>query len=193
MFLLCLAGVGCCMAMAMPQVHIVSLCGDLGIGAQRGAEMLSVMLGSGILSRLGFGLLSDRIGGLRTMLISSILQGVALVLFLPADTLVSLYIVSALFGLFQGGIVPCYALIVREFFPAREAGSRLGLIIFATILGMAVGGWSSGAIFDLTGSYTVAFLHGIGWNLVNVAAVVFLLGRVRAAGVGGGLRAALAS
>ncbi|MEQ8663918.1 MAG: MFS transporter, partial [Gammaproteobacteria bacterium] len=179
--LLCIAGVGCCMAMAMPQVHLVSLCGDRGYGAARGAEMLSVMLACGIVSRLAFGFISDRLGGLRTILISSAMQGIALLLFLPADTLTSLYLVSALFGLVQGGIVPCYALIVREFFPETEAASRLSLVIFATIFGMALGGWTSGAIFDWTGSYSVAFVHGIGWNLVNLSVVLFLLARARAA------------
>lgn len=177
--LLCVAGVGCCMAMAMPQVHLVSLCGDRGYGAARGAEMLAVMLGCGIVSRLGFGYISDRLGGLRTILIGSALQTIALIAFLPADTLASLYFVSALFGLFQGGIVPCYALIVREYFPESEAGSKLGVIILATLVGMALGGWTSGAIFDWTGSYTVAFVHGIGWNLVNISVILFLLARAR--------------
>lgn len=181
--LLCVAGVGCCMAMAMPQVHIVSLCGDRGYAQARGAEMLSVMLGFGVLSRLGFGWISDHLGGLRTILISSGLQGLALFLFLFADTLTSLYVVSALFGLFQGGIVPCYALIVREFYPEDEAGSRLGVIILATLTGMALGGWVSGAIFDQTGSYTVAFVHGIGWNLLNMSVILYLLFRTRANGL----------
>lgn len=179
--LLCLAGLGCCMAMAMPQVHLVSMCGDRGYGVAKGAEMLSVMLGFGIISRLGFGWVSDRLGGLRTILIGSALQCVALVMFLPADSLVSLYFVAAMFGLFQGGIVPCYALIVREFFPESEAASRLGVIILATLVGMAVGGWSSGAIFDWTGSYTAAFMNGIGWNLLNISVILFLLSRSRLA------------
>ena len=144
------------------------------------------MLGFGIISRLGFGWVSDRLGGLRTILIGSALQCVALILFLPADTLSSLYIVSALFGLFQGGIVPCYALIVREFFPESEAGGRLGVIILATLTGMALGGWGSGAIFDWTGSYTAAFINGIGWNLLNISVIVFLLSRTRAVVIGNG-------
>ena len=180
--LLCLAGVGCCMAMAMPQVHLVSLCADHGFGAARGAEMLSVMLGCGIISRLVFGQLSDRLGGLRTLLISGILQGLALLMFLPAQGLLALYVAAVMFGLFQGGIVPSYALIVREYFPEAQAGSRIGLIIFATIVGMALGGWGSGAIFDWSGSYKVAFIHGIGWNLVNVWVTVFLLSRAKGRG-----------
>lgn len=179
--LLCIAGVGCCIAMAMPQVHLVSLCGDRGYGAARGAEMLAVMLACGIVSRLGFGFISDRLGGLRTILIGSVLQTIALALFLPADTLASLYVVSALFGLFQGGIVPCYALIVREYFPESEAGGRFGVIMLATLVGMALGGWTSGVIFDWTGSYTAAFIHGIGWNLLNLSVIVFLLARARGA------------
>ncbi len=177
--LLCLAGVGCCVAMAMPQVHLVSLCTDLGFGPARGAEMLSAMLACGIVSRLAFGFVTDKLGGLRTLLISGMLQGMALLLFLPAKGLLALYTASLMFGLFQGGIVPSYAIIVREYFPEAQAGGRIGLIIFATIVGMAFGGWGSGAIFDWSGSYTVAFVHGIGWNLVNVWVTLFLLSRAR--------------
>ena len=173
--LLCVAGVGCCVAMSMPQVHIVAYCGDLGFAAARGAEMLSVMLGFGIVSRLASGWICDRIGGLRTLLLGSGLQGVALLMFLPFDSLASLYIVSALFGLFQGGIVPSYAIIVREYFPQREAGARVGTVLMCTLLGMALGGWMTGVIFDLTGSDRAAFLNGIGWNALNLAIAFFLL------------------
>jgi MFS family permease len=177
--LLCIAGVACCVAMAMPQVHIVAYCGDLGYGAARGAEMLSLMLACGIVSRLVSGAICDRIGGLRTLLLGSVLQGLALLLFIPFDGLVSLYIISALFGLFQGGIVPSYAIIVREHFPAAEAGARVGTVLMATLFGMALGGWMSGKVFDLTGSYHAAFINGIGWNLLNLTIVLFLLARVR--------------
>ncbi len=177
--LLCIAGVACCVAMAMPQVHIVAYCGDLGYGAARGAEMLSLMLAAGIVSRLVSGLICDRIGGLRTLLLGSVLQGLALLLFIPFDGLVSLYVISALFGLFQGGIVPSYAIIVREHFPAAEAGARVGTVLMATLFGMALGGWMSGKVFDLTGSYHAAFLNGIGWNLLNLTIALLLWGRVR--------------
>jgi len=177
--LLCIAGVACCVAMAMPQVHIVAYCGDLGYGAARGAQMLSLMLAAGIVSRVVSGLICDRIGGLRTLLLGSVLQGLALLLFLPFDGLVSLYVISALFGLFQGGIVPSYAIIVREHFPAKEAGARVGTVLMATLFGMALGGWMSGKVFDLTGSYHAAFLNGIGWNLLNLTIALFLLGRMR--------------
>ena len=176
---LCVAGVACCVAMSMPQVHIVAYCGDLGFGAARGAQMLSIMLGFGIVSRLISGAICDRIGGLRTLLLGSLLQGTALLLFLPLDSLWSLYVVSALFGLFQGGIVPAYAIIVREYFPASEVGARTGTVIMCTMLGMALGGWMSGKIFDLTGSYHAAFLNGIGWNLLNLAIAFILLRRAR--------------
>ena len=177
--LLCVAGVACCVAMSMPQVHIVAYCGDLGYGPARGAQMLSLMLGFGIVSRLASGWISDHIGGLRTLLLGSTLQAIALALFLPFNGLVSLYLVSALFGLFQGGIVPAYTLIVREHFTPREAGARIGTVLMATLFGMALGGWMSGAIFDLTGSYRAAFVNGIGWNLLNIAIVVALLYRAR--------------
>jgi MFS family permease len=179
--LLCIAGVACCVAMSMPQVHIVAYCGDLGYGAARGAEMLALMLGCGIVSRLVSGAICDRIGGLRTLLLGSSLQGVALLLFLPFDGLVSLYVIAALFGLFQGGIVPSYAIIVREHFPANEAGVRVGAVIMCTMLGMALGGWMSGKVFDLTGSYHAAFMNGIAWNLVNLSIAIFLLRRAQLA------------
>ncbi|MCU7374801.1 MFS transporter [Paucibacter sp. O1-1] len=178
-FLLCVAGVACCVAMAMPQVHIVAYCSDLGFGAARGAQMLSLMLACGIASRLVFGLICDRIGGIRTLLLGSALQGLALLLFLPFDGLVSLYLISALFGLFQGGIVPTYAIIVREHFAPQDAGSRVGTVIMATLLGMALGGWMSGWVFDMTGSYDAAFVNGIGWNLLNLSIVTWLFLRVR--------------
>lgn len=177
--LLCVAGVSCCVAMSMPQVHIVAYCGDLGFGAARGAEMLSLMLGFGIVSRLASGWISDRIGGLRTLLLGSVLQGSALLLFFTFNGLVSLYVVSILFGLFQGGIVPSYALIVREHFTPKEAGARVGTVLMATLFGMALGGWMSGAIFDATGSYRAAFANGIAWNMLNVAIVAWLLLRLR--------------
>jgi MFS family permease len=180
--LLCIAGVACCVAMSMPQVHIVAYCGDLGYGVARGAEMLSMMLGFGIVSRVSSGFIADRIGGVRTLLLGSVLQGTALFLYLWFDGLVSLYVISALFGLFQGGIVPSYAIIVREYFSPREAGTRLGLVLMATLLGMALGGWMSGWIFDLTGSYRAAFLNGLGFNLVNVSIMTWLLQRSRSSG-----------
>jgi MFS family permease len=181
--LLSVAGVACCVAMSMPQVHIVAYCSDLGIGPARGAQMLSLMLGMGIVSRLVSGWIADRIGGLRTLLLGSFLQGVALFAFLFADGVVSLYLVSAMFGLFQGGIVPSYPLVVREYFTPKEAGARVGTVLMATLLGMALGGWMSGAIFDWTGSYRAAFVNGIAWNLLNLGICVFLLLRVRRLGL----------
>ena len=174
---LIVAGLSCCVAMSMPQVHIVAYCGDLGHGTARGAQMLSLILGFGVVSRLASGWICDRIGGRRTLLLGSSLQALALILFLPFDGLVSLYVVSSLFGLFQGGIVPSYAVIVREFFPPEQAGVRVGAVLMATVFGMALGGWISGAIFDLTGSYQAAFVNGILWNLLNIGIAVGLLRR----------------
>ena len=179
---LCVAGLACCVAMSMPQVLIVALCADLGYGTARGAQMLSLMLAFGIVSRLLSGYICDRIGGLRTLLLGSVLQGIALLLFLPFDGLYSLYIVSAMFGLFQGGIVPAYAIIVREYFSPKEAGARVGTVLMFTLLGMALGGWMSGKIFDMTGSYTAAFVNGIAWNLLNLAIAITLLRKARGGG-----------
>ena len=179
--LLVVAGFGCCMAMAMPQVHIVAYCADLGYGVARGAEMLSLMLAGGVVSRLASGFLADRIGGAKTLLLGSVLQCLSLAFYIPFDGLASLYVVSLVFGLSQGGIVPCYAIIIREYLPAAEAGRRVGIVMMATIVGMAVGGWMSGWIYDLTNSYATAFLIGIAWNLVNIVAVGLVFWRSRPA------------
>ncbi len=175
--ILIFAGLSCCVAMSMPQVHIIAYCGDLGFGPVRGAQMLALMLACGIVSRLSFGWISDRIGGLRTLLLGSSLQAFALLLFVPFDGLVSLYLLSALFGLFQGGIVPSYAIIVREFFPSKEAGTRISMVLTATMFGMALGGWMSGVIFDGFGSYRAAFINGVAWNLLNIGIAFWLLRR----------------
>lgn len=177
--LLIVAGFGCCMAMSMPQVHIVAYCMDLGYGVAHGADMLAIMLAAGVVSRIGSGFLADRIGAVRTLFLGSALQGLSLLLYIPFDGLVSLYLVSLVFGLSQGGIVPCYAIIVRNYMPAEEAGQRVGLVMMATIFGMAVGGWMSGWIYDLTASYSAAFLNGIGWNLVNLAVIGIIMWRTR--------------
>ncbi len=172
-----IAGIGCCTAMAMPQVHIVAYCVDLGYGTARGADMLAIMTACGVASRITFGLIADRIGGVKTVLLGSTAQAVALLGYLVSDGLAGLYIVSALFGLFQGGIIPSYGVIVREYFPPKEAGARMGIAISMTIIGMAGGGWLGGKLFDVTGSYHAAFLNGIAFNLVNGVIVWWLLSR----------------
>jgi MFS family permease len=174
---LAIAGVGCCVAMSMPQVHIVAYCVDLGYGSARGAEMLSIVTGAGVISRVGSGWIADRIGGMKTVLLGSTLQAAALLAYLVSDSLMSIYLVSALFGLVQGGIVPSYGVIIREYYPPREAGTRMGVTIAATILGMALGGWMGGALFDLTGSYRAAFINGFAWNVLNVVVIWWLLTR----------------
>ena len=181
--LLCIAGVACCVAMSMPQVHIVSYCVGLGYGPAVGAEMLSLMLFGGVISRVGSGLIADRIGGIRTLLLGLLAQGVALVMYLPFDGMASLYVVSFIFGLSQGGIVPSYALVVREFLPPREAGARIGVVIMMTIIGMALGGWMSGWIYQVTGSYQAAFINGIAWNGLNLGIIAWILTRNRKAGL----------
>lgn len=175
--LLGIAGVACCVAMSMPQVHIVSYCVGLGYGPAVGVQMLSVMLFGGVVSRIVSGLVADRLGGVRTVLLGSFLQCVALVMYLPFDGMASLYVVSLIFGLSQGGIVPGYAVIIREYLPPREAGERVGFVIMMTILGMALGGWMSGWIYELTGSYQMAFLNGIIWNGLNLLIMGWLFFR----------------
>ena len=176
---LSIAAIACCVAMSMPQVHIVAYCGDLGYGAARGAEMLSLMMAFGIVSRIGSGFVADRFGGIVTLMIGSVAQAVALFFYLFFTSLPSLYLISVMFGLFQGGIVPSYAIIVRELMPANEAATRVGIVIFASVVGMSLGGWMSGVIFDYTGSYAAAFANGFVWNLLNIGIVLILLLRGR--------------
>lgn len=175
--MLAIAGISCCVAMSMPQVHIVAYCADLGYGAATGANMLAMMLGLGLISRLATGWIADKLGGLQALLVGTSMQGLALLLFIPFDSLISLYLIAALFGLVQGGIVPSYAIIVREYFSPREAGAKVGIVLMATLLGMAFGGWLSGKIFDLTGSYNTAFANGVAWNVLNLCIVAWLLKR----------------
>jgi MFS family permease len=181
--MLAAAGFGCCMAMSMPQVHIVAYCADLGYGVARGAEMLSLMLALGIISRVSSGFLADRIGGITVLMIGSGMQAAALFLYLWFDGLTSLYVISGIFGLFQGGIVPMYAVIAREYLPPEEAGAKIGIVITSTILGMAVGGVVSGWIFDYFLSYRMAFLNGLVWNALNLALIGWLLLKRRETGL----------
>ena len=161
--------------MSMPQVHIVAYCVDLGYGAQRGTEMLSLMLGLGVVSRIVSGFIADKISGLGALMLGTVLQCMGLFLFLPFDGLYQLYLISAFFGLAQGGIVPSYALIVRDYFPAKEAGTRVSLVLMMTVAGMALGGWVSGEIQAFTGNYEMAFLNGILFNLVNMSIAGWLM------------------
>jgi MFS family permease len=172
---LVVAGFACCMAMSMPQVHLVAYCGDLGYGVAVGTQIISLMLGLGVVSRLGSGVVADRIGALPMLLVGSLMQAMALLLFVFYNSLSSLWVIASLFGLFQGGIVPMYAVIIRQFLPPREAGARISLVLMATVLGMACGGLASGFIYDATQSYRLAFFHGFLWNLVNLALVGWLL------------------
>jgi MFS family permease len=175
--MLCLAIIGCCVAMAMPMVHLIAYATDLGISGARAAEMLSVLLACAFVSRLGYGMIADRLGGLRTLLIGSAGQATMLVVFSLVDSVAGLFVAAALFGLVHGGIVPSYALIVRELFPASQAGRRIGMVILFGTIGMALGGWLGGQIFDLFGSYQSAFMVGVAFNLGNLALVGTMLRR----------------
>ncbi|MCY4222253.1 MAG: MFS transporter [Thiotrichales bacterium] len=177
--LLCLAGVGCCVAMAMPQVHIVPLVIDLGFDAVHGARMLALMLGFGVVSRLVSGWLSDRIGGTKTLILGSAMQGLVIFSFLFADGLTTLYVLAVAFGLSQGGIVPSYTIIVRTLFPAGEAGWRIGTTMMFTVGGMALGAWMAGVLYDLTGDYTASILAAFGFNVMNLAIASWLIARER--------------
>jgi MFS family permease len=172
---LVVAGFACCMAMSMPQVHIVAYCGDLGYGVAVGTQIIALMLGLGVVSRLASGAVADRIGAGPMLILGSSMQAAALLLYLFFNSQSSLYVISGLFGLFQGGIVPMYAVIIRKYLPPREAGIRISLVLMATVLGMACGGLAAGYIFDATGSYRLAFLHGLLWNGVNLALVSWLI------------------
>lgn len=172
--ILCLATIGCCAGMAMPIVHLVSHATDLGFTRARAAELLSVLFVTAFFSRIGFGMLADRIGSVRTMLIASSCQAVMLLAFAIVESHAVLYVCAFLFGLGFAGIMPCYPLIIRMLFPVTELGWRIGWQYMFSAIGMATGGWLGGAIFDLTGSYKYAFLTGVAFNLMNLGLIGFI-------------------
>jgi MFS family permease len=175
--LLCVAGFLCCAPMAMPPGHLVALCSDLGIAPARGALMLSVLLGSALLSRQLWGWLTDRFGGLYTILAASTCQAAALLAFVFTQDEAGLFVVSAAFGLGFSGIIPAYVVVIRQFFPAEEAGWRVPVWFFSNICGMALGGWLAGYLYDLLGSYGAAFAVGVALNIGNVTVVGWLAAR----------------
>ena len=172
--LLCVAGFLCCAPMAMPPAHLVALCGDLGIGPTQGALMLSVLLGTALVSRQFWGWLSDRAGGLYTILSASICQAAALVGFAVTQNEAGLFAVSAAFGLGFSGIIPAYVVVLRQMFPASEASWRVPVWFFCNICGMALGGWLAGFIYDELGWYGPAFAAGFAFNLANIGLIAWL-------------------
>jgi MFS family permease len=169
----------CCVPMAMPQGHIVAFCSDLGIAQTVGAAMLSVILGTAFVTRQVWGLLSDRVGGLRTVLLGSAIQAAAMIAFLLTQDEIGLFTVSAVYGLGFAGIIPAYVLAIREYFPAREAALRVPMLLFFSGGGMAAGGWLAGVLYDHLGYYLPAFATGIVFNLMNLVVVGALVFRQR--------------
>ncbi|MEI8276029.1 MAG: MFS transporter [Hyphomicrobiales bacterium] len=174
---MCMAAIMCCIPMAMPQGHLVAFCSDLGISRSVGAVMLSVLLGTAFLSRQIWGAVSDRIGGLTTVLVGSLWQCAAMIAFLLTQSEVGLFTVSAVFGLGFSGIIPAYVLALREMFPASQASWRIPTLLMFTALGMASGGWLAGLLYDHFGYYAPAFAVGVGANLINLTIVGTLVAR----------------
>ena len=177
--MMCAAAVLCCIPMAMPQGHLVAFCSDLGISRSVGALMLSVLLGTAFVSRQLWGAISDRIGGLATVLIGSAWQAAAMTSFLLTQDTVGLFTVAAAFGLGFSGIIPAYVLALRELFPASEASWRIPTLLLFSGLGMASGGWLAGLLYDHFGYYAPAFAFGIGANILNLMVVGTLVARQR--------------
>ena len=177
--MMCAAGVLCCIPMAMPQGHLVAFCSDLGISRSMGALMLSVLLGTAFFSRQVWGVISDRVGGLATVLIGSVWQTVSMAGFLVTQNEAGLFTVAAAFGLGFSGIIPAYVLAVRELFPASEASWRIPTMLLFSGFGMAAGGWIAGLLYDHFGYYAPAFATGVGANLLNIVVVGALVARQR--------------
>jgi len=175
--LLAAAAFLCCVTMSMPQAHLVAFCTDLGISATHGAAMLSLLLGAGFLSRQVWGAISDRIGGLLTLLMSSVLQAAAMTAFVVTQGEAGLFAVSGAFGIGFSALVPAYVLAIREYFPAREAGWRVPTLLLLSGSGMAAGGYLAGALYDTFGYYAPAFAAGVFFNLLNLAVVGTLVAR----------------
>jgi MFS family permease len=175
--LICIAGFSCCIPMAVPSAHLVAFCGDIGIRPTHGAAMLSVMLGSAFLARQAWGALADRIGGLRTVMTGSACQALAIAAFLITQDEVGLFAIAAAFGFGFSGIIPAYAVTIRELFPATEASWRIPLTLFTAMGGMAFGSWFAGALYDHFGYYAPAFGTGVAFNVVNLLIIGFLVVR----------------
>jgi MFS family permease len=178
--MICAAAVLCCVPMAMPQGHLVAFCGDLGISRTIGAAMLSLLLGTAFLSRQLWGLISDRIGGLRTVLIGSVAQTISMMGFLLTQSETGLFTVAGIFGLGFSGIIPAYVLALREHFPASEASWRIPTLLLFSGMGMASGGWLAGLLYDHFGYYAPAFAAGIGSSILNGLIVGALVLRMTA-------------
>jgi MFS family permease len=169
--MLAIAAFLCCVTMSMPQAHLVAFCSDLGITPTHGAVMLSVLLGVGFMSRQVWGAISDRIGGLLTLLISSVLQAAGMAGFLLTQDEVGLFAVAGAFGVGFSALIPAYVLAIREYFPAREASWRVPTLLLLSGSGMATGTWLAGSIYDHYGYYAPAFAAGVGFNLLNLVAI----------------------
>ena len=175
---ICGAAFCCCIPMSIPSAHLVAFCSDIGVSPTHGAAMLSVLLGCAFLSRQFWGALADRIGGLRTVLVGSLCQAVAIGSFMLTKNEYGLFAISAAFGLGFSGIIPSYAVSIRDLFPSSEASWRIPTVLFTGMSGMAVGSWFGGELFDRFGSYTAAFATGVLFNLFNLAIVGFLVSRL---------------
>ena len=186
--LLCIAGFFCCIPMAIPQGHLVAFCSDIGIPAAQGAAMLSVLQGSAFVSRMLWGWMADRVGGLKTVLVGSACQALAITGFMATQDEAGLFAISAAYGLGFSGIIPAYVVAIRELFPSREASWRVPSLLFVGMGGMAFGSWLAGALYDHFGFYGPAFATGVLFNLANLTVVGFLVLRQRRAG---GFRRAL--
>ena len=176
--LICLAAFCCCIPMAIPSSHLVAFCSDIGITPAHGAAMLSVLLGCAFVSRQFWGALADRIGGLRTVLAGSVCQAVAISAFLLTQDERGLFVIAAAFGLGFSGIIPSYAVAIRDLFPSSEASWRIPAVLFTGMSGMAVGSWFGGVLYDHFGGYAPAFATGVLFNVVNLAIVGFLVSRL---------------
>jgi MFS family permease len=177
MILLMAAVFCCCVPMAVPMHHVPSFCSDLGMTPQYGAAMLSVLLGFAFLARQFWGWVADRIGGLQTLLWSSLVQATGLAGFLLTKDQASLFAISAVFGIGLSGLLPAYVITVREYYPVEEANWRIPTVLFAGLLGMATGGWGAGFLYDEFAGYLPAFAVGMAFNLANLAVLLFLVSR----------------
>jgi len=173
--LLSLAAALCCVCMATPLVHVVTLGSDRGLGGRDAAGLLAALMIAGMAGRVVFGRVADRFGSLNTYVATSAGQTALAFLFPYATGAAQLYVLSALFGLVFSGVMTSFLTCAREYAPAGRIGLAIGVVMFFGWIGMAIGAWQGGLFYDICGDYYVSFANASVAGVVNLLLLALLI------------------